>query len=251
MATDARLLEDVQNYLVQVAGGYLRNTIREPSVTCAVCATPTFGYRRCFQCNVQSQAWGNQLANAVGGMIYAVGGSQSGYVMRGYKANPPVAEHADIVTLLCFAGLTLHTRCVEKAVGAPVTHWTTVPSLPAKPGEHPLRARVGRAAPGFELRLTANSSVSNPREVNREHFRLPVRVPASSHVLLLDDTWARGGHAQSAVLALRAAGVRFVSVLVVARWINENFGENAKFVRERLTRDYDTRLCPWTGGDCP
>ena len=70
-------------------------------------------------------------------------------------------------------------------------------------------------------------------------------------MLLVDDTWARGGHAQSAVLALRAAGAARVSVLVAARWINEDFGGNAAFLRGLADRDYDPALCPWTGAACP
>ena len=70
-------------------------------------------------------------------------------------------------------------------------------------------------------------------------------------MLLVDDTWARGGHAQSAVLALRAAGAARVSVLVAARWINEDFGANATFIRGLADRDYDPAVCPWTGSVCP
>jgi hypothetical protein len=70
-------------------------------------------------------------------------------------------------------------------------------------------------------------------------------------VLLLDDTWTGGGHAQSAVLGLRAAGATSVSLLVVARWINKEFGNNAEFLREIADRDYNPEICPWTGGSCP
>jgi hypothetical protein len=42
-----------------------------------------------------------------------------------------------------------------------------------------------------------------------------------------------------------------VSVLVAARWINEDFGGNAEFLRGLATRDYDPAICPWTGSNCP
>ena len=251
MAIDPELLENIRAYLVQVAGGYLRNTVREPYVTCVVCTTPSPGYARCYPCNSHFSTWRERLADAVGCLVYAVGGRQSGYVMRGYKATPPVSEHVDIVTLLCFAGLALHTSCAARLVGAPVTHWTTVPSLPAKLGDHPMRRLVARVAQGSEVVLTATPGIiASPRDVDPLHFSASAELPAGSHVLVLDDTWTGCGHAQSAVLALRAAGAQHVSVLVVARWINEGYGDNAAFVRDRLTRDYDTRLCPWTGGDC-
>jgi orotate phosphoribosyltransferase len=70
-------------------------------------------------------------------------------------------------------------------------------------------------------------------------------------VLLIDDTWTTGGHAQSAVLALRKAGATRVSVLVVARWLKEDYGDNKKFIAELANRDYDPDICPWTGAACP
>jgi uncharacterized protein with von Willebrand factor type A (vWA) domain len=92
--------------------------------------------------------------------------------------------------------------------------------------------------------------VEYPRGVDPRHFRA-APLPEGAHVLLVDDTWARGGHARSAVLALRAAGAARVSVLVAARWINEDFGGNAAFLRGLADRDYDPAICPWTGDGCP
>jgi hypothetical protein len=70
-------------------------------------------------------------------------------------------------------------------------------------------------------------------------------------VLLIDDTWTAGGHAQSAALALRSAGAQYISLLVIGRWIKEGYGENAQFLRDIATSDYDPAICPWTSGACP
>jgi len=99
--------------------------------------------------------------------------------------------------------------------------------------------------------LAAAEDVDYARDLDPRHFRAAVPLPAGAHVLLVDDTWARGGHAQSAVLALRAAGAARVSVLVAARWINEAYGGNAAFIRGLAGRDYDPAICPWTGAACP
>jgi hypothetical protein len=42
-----------------------------------------------------------------------------------------------------------------------------------------------------------------------------------------------------------------VSVLVVARWLKQDYGDNKGFIAELATRDYDPRICPWTGAACP
>ena len=237
--------------LVARAGGYLRNTVRQDLVTCAVCATPVAGFELCYQCQRYRGHVG--LPDTTGFLTYAVAGRQSGYVMQGYKAWPPVPEHRMIVELLVLLALARHTGCAERTGGqapVPVTHWATVPSLPARPGEHPLHSIVSRLAPGREAVLAAAEEVEYPRGVDPGHFRASL-LPAGAHVLLVDDTWARGGHARSAVLALQAAGATRVSVLVAARWINENFGDNAAFVRGLAGRDYDPAICPWTGAACP
>jgi hypothetical protein len=263
---DPAALARLSAALVARAGGYLRNPVRQELHTCAVCATPVTGFRLCYQCQRRRGRTG--LADATGFLAYAVAGRQSGYVMQGYKARPPVPEHRTIVTLLVLLGLARHAGCAgrtgsaepagcaERAGSAgrasvPVTHWATVPSLPAQPGEHPLHAIVRRLAPGSEVALAAADEVEYSRDLAPGHFRAAAPLPAGAHVLLVDDTWARGGHAQSAALALRAAGASRISVLVAARWINEDFGGNAAFLRGLAERDYDPAICPWTGATCP
>jgi predicted amidophosphoribosyltransferase len=234
--------------LVSRAGGYLRNPVRQDRITCAVCTTPVTGYERCYQCNQHGQAG---LADAVSFLTYAVAGQQSGYVMRGYKAQRPLEEHRTIVILLILLALSRHAECPAALAGTPVTHWATVPSLPAKPGEHPLHKIVGSLAIGGEATLVAAAKAQFLRDVSPQHFSTDAALSPDSHVLLIDDTWAGGGHAQSAALALRKAGAAHVSALVVARWIKEDFGDNAKFLSEISRRDYDPGICPWTGGTCP
>lgn len=127
--------------IVSVGGGYLRNPVRGTGLTCGICLTPIDGYSRCYTCNGHRSRGG--LADAVAFLTYAIAGQESGYVMRGYKARPPVAEHRMVVGLLLILALHEHTRCAGQTARAPVTHWAIVPSLPAKSGEHPLRSLGG------------------------------------------------------------------------------------------------------------
>jgi hypothetical protein len=247
---DQETLTRLSAALVSRAGGYLRNPVRQGSVTCVVCATPVDGFKLCYTCSTHRTRAG--LADATAFLTYAVAGQQSGYVMRGYKARPqPVKEHATIVALMLVLALSIHERCPGTLAGKPVTHWATVPSLPAKPGEHPIHQMLSSITPGNEVRLTAADCCQHPRDVSPDHFSVATQLSPDSHVLLVDDTWTSGGHAQSAVLALRAAGAARVSVLVIARWVKEEFGDNAKFLRSLASLDYDPKLCPWTGGACP
>jgi adenine/guanine phosphoribosyltransferase-like PRPP-binding protein len=87
--------------------------------------------------------------------------------------------------------------------------------------------------------------------VDPQHFRAGAPLPPGAHVLVIDDTWVGGGHAQSAVLAVRQAGASHVSVLVLARWLNEDYGSNARFLADLADSDYNPQQCPWTGDCCP
>ncbi len=247
--TDPGLAPRPDLMLTAVGGGYLRNPVRASNATCADCATPVDGYGRCFTCHSHHSQPG--LADATAFLTYAVAGQKSGLVMRGYKARPPVAEHRQVVGLLLLVALEGHTQCIEALGGSAVTHWAVVPSLPAKPYVHPLRGLVADRVKGGEVPLVAAPSVSQPRVVNPDHFTCNMQMPQASHALLIDDTWTTGGHAQSAVLALRRAGAARVSALVVARWLKEDYGENKRFIAELASRDYDPTICPWTGGRCP
>jgi len=249
--TDDRALDRLRSALVAKAGGYLHNPVRRGLVTCAVCTEPARGCELCSRCRrdrVQSRV---PLADATAFLTYAVPGRQSGYVMRGYKARPPIGEHRTIVILLAVLGLTQHGSCAERLSGTPITHWAAVPSLPARPGEHPLRPIVRAFAPGTELPLLAARSTPHPRSVDPQHFRAGAALPSGAHVLIIDDTWVGGGHAQSAVMAARHAGATRASVLVLARWLNKDYGGNARFLADLTSRDYDPGRCPWTGTGCP
>lgn len=249
--TRDQALDRLRSALVAKASGYLRNPVRRESVTCAVCTELSAGHQLCYRCRLNRSQSSARLADATAFLTYAVSGRQSGYVMRGYKATAPVSEHRTIVTLLTVVGLTQHGSCAERLLAAPVTHWAVVPSLPARPGEHPLRPIARISAPGTELPLSATRSTPHPRSVDPQHFRATSAVPSGAHVLVIDDTWVGGGHAQSAVLAARQAGAAHVSVLVLARWLNEDYGSNARFLADQANRDYDPALCPWTGAGCP
>lgn len=246
---DPRAVARLRDGLISVGGGYLRNPVRRSGLTCATCVTPVDGFDRCYVCNGHLSRQG--LADRVAFLTYAVAGTESGYVMRGYKARPPVAEHRLVVGLLLILSLHEHARCAGILAQLPVSHWAVVPSLPAKPGKHPLRSLVISHAPGLEVTLAASGIVQRPRDVDPSHFASDASLPERSHVLLIDDTWTSGGHAQSAVLALRRSGASKVSVLVVARWLKADFAGNKEFIAELGNRDYNPSACSWTGGSCP
>lgn len=255
--TDPRIAQ-IQNALAGTAGGYLRNP-GGPG-TCSRCYTPTVPGPMCHDCrrDVTTIAGGPDLLGMMTYAGYLDPIAQSGHVMRGYK-NPrlPRAGHWQTVSLLAALALLGHTSCPGLLLGTPVSAWATVPSLPPKvpAAAHPLNEMVRQLArPGArEIQLIANSKVQNPRSVNVNHFSVVGDDAHGSHVLLIDDTWTGGGHATSAALALRAGGARYVSVLVLARWLTNGWGATTPaWAKRRLTApDFQPEYCPWTRSQCP
>jgi hypothetical protein len=244
----ARLAAD----LVATSGGYLRNTLRPSVLTCDICDAPVSGWSTCFKCG-QIYRPSPLTADQVASMIYAVRGRQSGFIMRGYKAaTQPVEEHVLKVGSLLWIGIS-HRECAGKLIGAPVTYWATVPSVPATATQHPLNRLVARNyfLGLSEIKVIAAADARDPRAFRPENFAVDGR-PDGAHVLLLDDTWVGGGHSQSAAAALKLSGAKHVSLLNVARWLEPSDQLTASFLPDYFdARDFDPARCPWTGNSCP
>lgn len=72
---------------------------------------------------------------------------------------------------------------------------------------------------------------------------------AGQHVLVVEDTWVSGGKAQSAALALKAAGAARVTILSVTRWLRYDWPDHRALI-ETLTEPCDARRRPVTGTSC-
>jgi hypothetical protein len=245
---------EVRAALIAAAGGYLRNVIREPNVTCRICTTPVDGFDCCWRCGQDQRIPG--LADVVAPLTYAIGDTQSAALLRHYK-NDPVREvrerHSRIINWLVFLGITLHEPCIAAAAGRLVSLRLVIPSLTSRPGLHPFLeiARKMNAVGGSAALVPAPGAMCD-RVTGGDKFMLRPDISLEGqHVLLLDDTWTTGSNAQSAALTLRRAGASSVSVMIVGRWLSPYFGKTTDFIKTRLQRDYDPNLCPVTGGCCP
>jgi hypothetical protein len=113
-------------------------------------------------------------------------------------------------------------------------------------GVHSSCAKVGLAiGPGG---TAPRSTIPQP---NR--FFVPdeyVPQVTDKHVLVIEDTWVSGDKAQSAALALKAAGARRVTSLCVTRWLRYDWEDHRALI-ETLTEPYDAARCPVTGSCCP
>jgi predicted amidophosphoribosyltransferase len=248
-------VSQVRDAIVSQGGGFLRNVVREPLVTCATCGTPVDGFAYCYGCKT-IRDYGEPIADIVGSVTYAVKGLQSGHVMHGYKATPHQEEHRQIVQLMAADSLLSHVECASRLVGAPVTSWATVPSLTTSRGavEHPIHMAVAPFLPWLpEAQVLKSPSAKNPRSFRPENFDVQSDLEGD-HLLVIDDTWTSGSQAQSVAVAARRDGAEHVTILTVARWLDLNWQPTRDFVKARLApkgNDFRPGVCPFTGAACP
>ncbi len=244
--------------LVITAGGYLHNIIREPQVTCVVCAAPVDGYTRCLKCQQDSGIVG--LADLVVPLSYVVAHTQSGLMMRQYKddQSPQVRRsQAEVIRRLLYLGIVEHERCVGAVVGQPVSRRLAIPGKPDRAGQHPFIAMteaMQAVAGPPEPQLVARTDIPvADREVTPVRFAVwpSGRRFDGEHILVLDDTWTTGSRTQSAALLLRQHGAVHVSVMTVARWLDRSWAPTKAFVGSRLTTAFAPNRCPVTGTSCP
>jgi hypothetical protein len=235
------------------AGGYLRNVIRQPRITCRVCAAPVDGFDRCWRCEQARHIGG--VADVVAPLTYAIAGTPSAALVRDYKNHPvrSVREcHGAVIKALVRLGITRHERCVGRAAKLAVSCRLVIPSLTSRPGRHPFGELVyPMNAVSDAVALMPAPDARCDRAINDKFVLAPAARLDGQHVLILDDTWTTGSTAQSAALAVRRAGATAVSIMVVGRWLSPDRQLTANFIKARLHRDYNPDICPVTGAECP
>lgn len=191
---------------------------------CPVCRGPAgSGRARCFQCDLHWQCAGGSLADVVVPVAFAIKGTAHAKRLWQYKsprASPAAAagQGATILAML-LVFLRDHGPCLWRAAGsAAPTHVAVVPTARRRPGSHPLRSLVE----GY-LTIPWAGLVSLPdgerlRDLDPDRFRA-APLPGA-RMLLIDDTWTTGSSAQSAAMALRAAGARSVVTVVLGRHVS-------------------------------
>ena len=238
--------------LVRAAGGYLRNVVRQPKITCRVCAAPVHGFDRCWRCEQARRIGG--VADVVAPLSYAIAGTPSAALLRDYKNHPARSvreRHSAVINGLVRLGITRHERCIGAAAGQALSCRLVIPSLTSRPGRHPLAELVGSmTAASDAVSLAPAPDARCDRAINDKFVLSPAARLDGQHVLILDDVWTTGSTAQSAALAVRRAGAAAVSVVVVGRWVNPDRRNTADFIATRLRRDYDPGICPVTGDEC-
>ncbi|MFJ4832339.1 hypothetical protein ACIP79_20915 [Streptomyces sp. NPDC088747] len=221
---------------------------------CQVCRGPSgVGYPTCWQCGEAGKILGTGVADAVVPVSLALKGEQYANELWRYKNTVgPQQQHFRMgLAAVLWRFLAAHEACIADHCAVPGFDVVTI--VPSTSGRttHPLRTMAADIiGPTRERHRDLLTPASGASALGRTAS--PARYTSSAlwgeNVLLIDDTWTTGHHAQSAATALRAAGAGSVAVVVLGRHLNTSYGETATHVQQARLRRFSWGSCalkPW------
>jgi len=229
----------------------MRNVSPAGPGVCWICKTfidP--GYQACIPCSRQPNP-----IQVVVPISYSPHLDQVHHALASYK-NAPVPEARRYATVrlagILWRFLEAHEPCVARAAQVPSFDLvTTVPSSSPAADEQRGRLRLivswcEPVASRFERVLRATGEVHG-RHYDEGRYRCEADL-SGKNVLLVDDTWTSGGHAQSAGRTLIKAGASTVAAVVIGRHLRPEWeltpgGETSGDRYDALPRRFDWTTC--------
>jgi predicted amidophosphoribosyltransferase len=205
----------------------MRNVPPPGTGICATCKTFVDGehYSTCLACSRQPS-----LLDAVVPITYSAHLGQIHTALRTYKepGSADVKRFASIrLTAILWRFLAAHEACIAAAAGIErFSMVTTVPSSSKERDERgSLRQIVEWCAPieqRFQRVIAPTDEVGPGRGYDERRYAATAALDGKS-VLLVDDTWTGGGHAQSAAYTLREAGAVKVGFVAIGRHVRPDW----------------------------
>ena len=205
---------------------------------CRTCRGPVqAGFARCYQCDLAHERCGGLLADVVAPVAYAVKGGRLASDLWRYKSGMPgAAEAGTRLAAMLAVYLREHGDQVWRAAGmaAGPELAAIVPSGQGRPGPHPLLGMAVSCVDVPIIPLTAAPGAAARARGLADGVAVGWLTVggavAGADVLLVDDTWVSGASAQSAAVALRAAGARRVALVVIGRHVDPADPRSAEFL---------------------
>lgn len=215
MATVAEVTARYENFLLPV--------LAPRDGVCGTCKRSILsGWTLCYQCNEHLRL--PRKANVVVPIALAVKGEQWTHELSSYKNSPRDSVRAALGTgvgAVLWRWLENHETCIAEC--ADVEEFPIVAAVPSTRGREPhplsliLTHTVKPTADRYADLLRPNPNYpSGSRDARADRYLVGERL-SGEPVLLIDDQWTSGGHAQSAACALKLAGAGPVAVVALGR----------------------------------
>lgn len=245
MATVFELSEPYRNHLIPVLPANWG--------VCSICRTAAHpDFRLCYPCNSARNEFRQGLADVVVPIALAVKREQFAHELWHYKYDVDPNVRTRLGTRLAavlWRFLGEHEKHIAEAVRAPVFDIvTTVPGTRQRESQHPLEqivgTVVGQTKDRYEPLLTRSQNAAGPSHtLTADRYRATRALPDAPAILLIDDTWTTGGNAQSAAIALHAAGAAKVAIVVIGRHFDRGFRNCESYYQQAKTKRFTWDSC--------
>ncbi len=249
--TDERIADEYER---RIRGTYL-NVPAPIAGLCRVCSAPTSGpgYELCVPCDGHARS-GLSLARGVVPLSWSPMGAQGYQDLTQYKDPMATAEQTDRLRVLLWLALTKHADCIIPARRERPFAVTHVPSTSGLRSEmHPLEVHLLSMIAGARPRATPLyvgpvGGDRNARRVLRpDHWQIdPQSLEGAQRVLILDDTWVTGSHAQSVAAAFESMGVA-TRIVVLGRALDRTRSDQGGYLTTHRAARFDSDLGPVQG----
>jgi len=209
-------------------------------------------YETCYKCGHQPDC-----LDAMVPITYSEHGGQMHLALRNYKdgSTAGIRRHDTIrLAAILWRFLRDHESCVARAAGVDGFDLVTiVPSSKPERDKHSAFAELTGWVEPIKERLQRTLEPTGEvgdgqREFDSNRYRATADLSGRS-VLLLDDTWVTGGHAQSAAHALTSVGAQKVALVVIGRHVHRDYepvrgsGKDCGDILDALPEDFDWATC--------
>lgn len=241
----------------QVAAPYANFLVRVPPAgpdVCEVCHSVVSGYSTCYQCSAARRVLGSATADLTAFVSMAPRSEQFARELVTYKHPNVRGEDRQRKTVglaaVLWKWLGRHEGCLVNRLG--IERFDLMTSVPSTSGReaHPLRSVVAEVVAGTTERYGDLLAIARADLEQRAHpadrFRA-TRSLIGARVLVVDDTWTTGAHAQSASAALKAAGASTVATVAIGRWFNPDYrigtADSGAWLAEHRRTGWDWDQC--------
>lgn len=170
-----------------------------------------------------------------------------------YKEATGTPEQIDRLRILLWLALSKHSGCIIPNGAERPFAVTHVPSTSGqRQGPHPLETHLlsmiaplrPRATPTY---VGPSGGDRNARRVLRPDFWDidTATLGGAQRVLILDDTWVTGSHAQSIAAAFELRGVQ-TRIVVLGRALDPTRNDHGGYLTMHLPEPFDSDICPVT-----
>lgn len=234
----------------RVIRGAYRNVPAHSAGLCALCSAPTSSssYSHCVPCET---FLGSGIQLARGGVValsWAPMDSQGYQDLRQYKEPMVTPDQLGRLRTMFGLAFTRHAACLVGDPDLPlsVAHIPSTSGL--RPGPHPFEQNfvnmLSPDVPRAQARYVGpvGGARNSRRNLNPDHWEIDL-PPGAGKVLVLDDTWVTGGHAQSVAAAFELRGVA-ARIVVLGRALDPSRTDHGRFLRSNPAEPFDSSTCP-------